>query len=103
MAQSERRRHRGHPEHVGAALGKLTKSLGIEKAVDEYALMAEWRGIVGEKIAAVSKPLRIDNGVMFVSVATAPWRAELSMQRHLIVKKLNQAAGREIVKEIRFR
>ena len=103
MEQSSRRKRRGHPQPIGAALERLTKSLGIEKRLDEYGLVEQWAQIVGERIAGVSKAERLDNGVLIVSVASAPWRAELSMQRLMIVKKLNDAAGKQLVKEIRFR
>jgi predicted nucleic acid-binding Zn ribbon protein len=81
----------------------LTKSLGIDRAVNEYTVVASWAEIVGERIANISTAQRIENGVLLVSVATAPWRNELSMQRHEIIRKLNEHAGEEIVKEIRFR
>jgi len=98
-----RKRHKGHPQSVGEALGQLTKSLGIEKAVNEYAVVASWAQIVGERIASVSTAQRIENGVLFVTVTTAPWRTELAMQRHQIMRKINEEAGAEIVKDIRFR
>jgi len=98
-----RKRHKSHPQSAGDALGQLTKSLGIDRAVNEYAIVASWAEIVGERIASVTTAQRIENGVLLVSVATAPWRNELSMQRHEIMRKLNDHAGRDIVKEIRFR
>ena len=101
--EPSRKRHKGHPQAIGEALGKLTKSLGIEKAVDEYVAVASWPQIVGERIAGISKAQRIENGVLFVAVSTAPWRTELAMQRHQIIRKINEEAGKEIVKEIRFR
>ncbi len=102
MAPSRKRR-KGHPQPIGEALGKLTKSLGIEKAVDEYAVVASWAAIVGERIAGIATAQRIENGVLFVTVATAPWRTELAMQRQQIIRKINEEAGKQIVKEIRFR
>jgi len=45
----------------------------------------------------------MENGVLFVGVATAPWRAELSMKRMEIMQKINALFGKNVVKEIRFR
>ena len=101
--RSGRRRRRGHPVAAGAALQKLAKALGIEKTLDEYNVIEAWPAVVGERIAAVASAERIDNGVLFVKVSTAPWRAELSMQRQEILKKVNTLAGKTMVKEIRFR
>ena len=103
MARSDQRRRKGHPEPVGQALERLTRSLGIGKMLDEYGVLEAWGTVVGERIAAVSTALRIENGVLFVGVATAPWRAELSMQRQDIIRRINAAVGKEVVREIRFR
>jgi predicted nucleic acid-binding Zn ribbon protein len=51
----------------------------------------------------VTEPQRIEHGVLFVSVKTAPWRAELSLKRLEIMKKLNTAAGADVIRDIRFR
>jgi predicted nucleic acid-binding Zn ribbon protein len=88
---------------VGDALERLTKSLGIAKAVDEYTIVAAWPTIVGERIAGVTTAQKIENGILFVSVATAPWRMELSLQRQEIIRKINAETGKELVKDIRFR
>ena len=100
-ARSTPRRRKGHPEQVGEALGRLTRALGIGKALDDYGVLVG--SVVGERIAAVTAALRMENGVLFVSVTTAPWRAELSMQRHEIIRKINAAVGKDVVREIRFR
>jgi predicted nucleic acid-binding Zn ribbon protein len=62
-----------------------------------------WAEMVGEQIARVTEAQRMENGVLFVSVSTAPWRAELSMKRMEIMKKINSTLGKNVVKEIRFR
>ncbi len=46
---------------------------------------------------------RIQNGILFVKTATAPWRNESTMRRQEIIEKVNAAAGSKVVKEIRFR
>ncbi len=71
--------------------------------LDEYGVLTAWSSVVGDRIAAVSTALRIENGVLFVGVTTAPWRAELSMQRQDIMRRINAAVGKEVVREIRFR
>lgn len=88
---------------VDAALGQLVQGLGIEKTLTQFNAVTSWPEIVGEQIARVTEARRMDNGVLFVSVATAPWRAELTMRRIEIVEKINTALGKKVVREIRFR
>jgi len=88
---------------VSEALRRLTASLGITKRLSEYEVITSWVELVGEQIARVAKPERIEHGTLFVSVNSAPWRAELSMRRLEIVNRINHAVGRKVIKGIRFR
>ena len=86
-----------------SALGNLVRELGISRRLREYDVITLWGKIVGEQIAKVAKPQRIENGVLLVEVTSAPWRAELSMRRQEIVEKINSAVRQRVVKDIRFR
>ena len=88
---------------MGEALERLARSLGIRRTLDEYGVLEAWPAVVGERVAAVSRAMHMENGVLFVQVTTAPWRAELSMQRQEIAGRLNAALGKRLVREIRFR
>ena len=88
---------------VAVAIQELVHRLGITRTIRQYDVINTWESIVGEQIAKVTTVQRIDNGVLYVGVATAPWRAELSMKRREIIEKINSAVGRNIIKEIRFR
>jgi len=101
--RTEAKGRKHQPVHIGSAMAELTAALGIDGTLKRYAVLAGWAEVVGEQIARVTEPQRIENGVLFVGVKTAPWRAELSLQRMEIQKKLNAAVGKDVVREIRFR
>ena len=86
-----------------AALNDFTSSLGITKKLREYNVVTSWETLVGEQIAKVAKPQRVENGVLFVSVASAPWRAELTIRRREIIERINTGLGKKVVQDIRFR
>lgn len=88
---------------VGEALKRLTASLGIAPKMKEMELLASWESVVGEQIARVAKAERIERGTLYVSVTSAPWRAELTLRRVELMERLNAAAGRKVISEIRFR
>jgi predicted nucleic acid-binding Zn ribbon protein len=102
-AQSRKERSGRQPVHVSTALSNLVKSLSIQKTLSGFTVITSWESIVGEQIAKVATPQRMENGVLFVSVTTAPWRAELSMKRLEIIDRINAALGEHAVKDIRFR
>ena len=88
---------------LNAALNNFAASVGITRKLREYSVITSWDAIVGEQIARVAKPQRVDNKILFVAVASAPWRAELSMRRNEIIEKINTAVGKKVVLDIRFR
>ena len=88
---------------MAIALDKFVHSIGITKKMKQFSVITSWADIVGEQVARVTHAERIDNGILFVKTATAPWRNELTMRRMEILEKINVAAGSKIVKEIRFR
>ena len=58
---------------------------------------------MGERIAKVTTAERMEKGILFVAVSTAPWRAELTMKKLEIRDRINKMLGNAIVKDIRFR
>ncbi len=84
-------------------MGDLIRELGIGKTLSEYGVITRWSDVVGDRIAAVTRPERFEKGVLFVAVPSAPWRAELTLRRQEILDKINAAAGGTVVREIRFR
>jgi predicted nucleic acid-binding Zn ribbon protein len=88
---------------LDAALVRFTASLGITRKLREVGVITHWDRLVGEQIAKVTRPQRMENGVLHVTVSSAPWRAELTMRRAEIIEKINGIAGTKVVREIRFR
>jgi predicted nucleic acid-binding Zn ribbon protein len=88
---------------LGDALGQFAAELGIAPRLREYEAVIRWPSIVGERIARVSKPLRVEKGVLVVNVESAPWRSELTLRRREILEKVNSTLGGPVIREIRFR
>jgi len=68
--------------------------------IDEVKVINSWKQVVGPFIAAHTIDLSIKNGVLFVRVDSDALRNELSYSKSLLMKSLNEQAGKEIVKEI---
>lgn len=88
---------------LDTALNEFAASVGIAKKLREYNILTSWETIVGEQIARVAKPMRIDNGLLLVTVVSAPWRAELTIRRREMIEKINTTVGMKVVQDIRFR
>ncbi len=64
--------------------------------------MPEWADRVGARIAAVTRPLRVSRGTLFVAVRSSAWLMELKMMEGEIVRRLNADRARGRISRIRF-
>ena len=68
--------------------------------LDEVKVVESWPKVVGSFIASHTIDLSIKDGRLFVRVDSDALRNELSYSKSLLMKSLNEQAGKEIVKEI---
>lgn len=87
---------------IGGFLRSTLRELGVEEKIFEQQVLAKWAATVGPQIAASSRAEAVREGTLFVSCKSSMWSSELSLHKIDIVKKLNVAVGKEIVKDIRF-
>ena len=63
-----------------------------------------WRELVGDFLADNSQPASLKDGVLLVQVAQPTLRYELDRSlKPNILKRLREAFGEKLIKEIRFR
>lgn len=89
-------------QSVGGTLQSLMQKLGLERQFRTYDALAHWSDIVGKQVAQVARPLRIDADTLWVAVKSHTWAQELNFQKGTILRRLNERAGEERFKEIRF-
>ncbi|MCH5218586.1 MAG: DUF721 domain-containing protein [Muribaculaceae bacterium] len=68
----------------------------------EISAINAWPRVVGEALAAKTLRPFIRNGVMTIRVPAAPLRQELNMMRSALARAINEEAGKDVVRELRF-
>lgn len=87
---------------VGTVVENLLRSHNLWQGYQQYLLVESWGCIVGPELAEVTHAESISRGVLRVSVKDSVWAYHLSMLKPRLVKKLNEFAGGNIVKDIFF-
>jgi predicted nucleic acid-binding Zn ribbon protein len=88
---------------VKTVLSKVLKNWNISPAeVDAYEVFDLWGDIVGEKVAARSRPARIAERRLFVEVDDPIWLAQLKYMRGSILERIAGHIGKGIINDIRF-
>ncbi len=81
------------PSKVSDVLAGYLGKAGIAERIAQAGVLAEWPGLVGERMAAVTEAEKIrPDGVLVVRVTSSPWAQELSMMTPQIIARIN--AGR---------
>ena len=93
---------RKREEKIGDILREFIREEGLETPLLQRRLIDSWQTVVGEAIAAYTDNLYIRNQTLFVHVNSSVIRAELSMQRTSLVKKLNETVKSTVITDIRF-
>lgn len=94
--------HRKDSVLLSSAISDLTSKLGYQKILMSQRAVILWAEVVGKEIVKVTTPVSINNGVLKVKVKNAAWRNELSYDKEVIRRKLNDAVGEPVVADIRF-
>lgn len=88
---------------LGDALGDLINQMGIKQKLDEAKAIEAWYQIAGPTINEVTDSVWVERKKLLVKVSSSVWRQELHLQRAAWLKRLNEAAGSNVVHEIVFR
>ena len=87
---------------IGDLLKKTLQAAGIAERVDRQTAVTFWEEIVGPKLAEKTKALRVENDVLKVKVASAPWRNEMVFFKEDILKKIAEKIGKNKINDIIF-
>ena len=87
---------------LDSILKKLMRDIGIDQKIEQSRAIIIWPKIVGKRIAEVSKPEKVVNGILFVRVKSAVWRSEFVFMKYKILNKLEKELGKNVVNDIRF-
>ena len=78
------------------------RAQGLETPLLQKRLMDAWPTVMGDVIAGYTQNLYIRNQTLFVHLTSPALRADLSMQKQEIVRRLNESVGSQVIAEIRF-
>ena len=88
------------PLPLGDVARQEFTALGLADRLREADIWRLWPEVVGPTVAARAIPLRIIKGTLTVAVSSGPWKQELTFLKGMMIEKLNERLGGEVVKEI---
>jgi hypothetical protein len=97
-----RRNHQIRLQPIGEILYAAFKRRGMAAKLEENAVLKFWPKAVGNQIAIQTQPDVLRGGTLFVKTTSSVWVQQLHFMKEEIRQKLNDLAGKSVIKEIRF-
>lgn len=94
---------RTEARNIGQIMYDLLKKENLDVALDEHRASALWPHIVGDGINRYTIKRYVKDGVMTVHLSSASLANELMLNRQAIITRINQALGRDIIRDIIFK
>ena len=76
--------------------------MGCHREIESAQVIARFREVVGPQVAARASVDSLTNGKLTLVVPETAWKQELSSSKYDLIKRLNDRAGRNVVRDIYF-
>lgn len=84
-------------------INALIREQGLETKMSENRLLNSWEDLLGKSVANATRDLYIKDGTLHVILRSSIVRHELMMIKQDLIKRLNEAAGNEVIKDVVLR
>jgi len=88
---------------LAEAMKDYLKEMHLEGKLLEVNLLNSWEEIVGKAISSRTTRIFIKDQVLYVKLSSSVARNELLMLKEALRVKLNEKAGKELIKDIILR
>ena len=97
------RRNKREFVHIGDIIDKAIKNYRVESDEELSHVWSLWNGLVGEAIAKNAQPAAFKGKLLLVHVTSSTWMHQLQFMKEEIKAKVNNALGKNLIEEIKFK
>jgi hypothetical protein len=85
---------------LGDALRKFLHKSHLKGSIQALQIEDVWEQIMGKTVARYTDKIKIHGQTLYIDTAIAPLRQELLYQKETIVRRVNEALGEVVIKEV---
>lgn len=85
---------------IGDAIQKFLEQSRIKGSIQALQIEDMWEEIMGKTIAKYTEEIRIVNDTLFITTHVGPLKQELIFQKEKIKLRVNEALGKNLIKEV---
>jgi len=87
---------------LGDLVNKLMKAYRLDGRMKEMDVIAAWPEMMGIAVANRTKSISIRNKTLYITMDSSVMRDELSYGKSIIIERVNQQAGCELITDVWF-
>jgi predicted nucleic acid-binding Zn ribbon protein len=85
---------------LGDALRKFLNQSHLKGSIQALQIEEVWEKIMGKTVARYTDKIQIHGHTLYINTAVAPLRQELLYQKETIIRRVNEALGESVIKEV---
>lgn len=97
------KRKQNNEKSLKEVLNELVSTYRLENRMDGARVVNLWKEIMGNAIANRTRRIYVRQGVLYLTIDSAPLKQELFMEKLKVMAMLNEKLGKEYIKEIVLR
>ena len=92
-----------HQTTLGEAIDKLMKAYRLDGKLKEIEVLAKWEEMMGRAVFLRTKNIYIRNKILNLELDSSVMRDELFHGKTVIIQRVNETAGFEIITDVWFK
>lgn len=96
------RKRENKDQNVGEIIQKMMRAWGLEGKMKEMDIINAWPELMGQGVAYRTEKLSIRNNILHIKMNSSVMRDELAFGRSVIIKRVNDFAGYNIISDVWF-
>ncbi|HPI00242.1 MAG TPA: DUF721 domain-containing protein [Chitinophagaceae bacterium] len=85
---------------MAEAIQQFLQQRKLQSKVHALRITEVWTQLMGKIIAQYTNEIKIVGHTLYISTTIAPLKQELMYQRLLIIQRVNEALGEELIEEV---
>jgi predicted nucleic acid-binding Zn ribbon protein len=88
------------PKQIDEVIQIFFRKRNWTQRINGYNLFSSWKDILPLKISLNTKPIKIQNNILFLMVKNHIWANEISIRKGEIINIINKKIGQDLIKDV---
>lgn len=98
----DERKRSSNETHLGDVIEKLLRAYRLDGKMKELDIIDAWPEMMGIAVANRTKNITIRNKTLYLTMDSAVMREELQHGKQVIIQRVNEKAGFEMITDVWF-